>query len=346
MAYVPHVYPAGASESDYSVPSYTASDPTDYYTIDPPNGNTHPHCNWQFIVPTDDASYNSAPLAAHMPARLSSQSSELPLHAPAPLSGQSSSLLTSQCTNTYYPIPMELNEMPINQSQIAPPTLPPPFGEPCKSLSGRESSATQRPPTTFPTPSAMLTELSAHPRPPSLMVQTSEPKNETARKARRRAMAQTIGFEPTDPYVLPFSLNSILISSSSDVISSHEKKRHYLECLEYYVTYLHQQLSLVGYEPVRLERPTTSTRGMSSQSIRVNNFVTFQFLRIVDDPLQTLLVHMEHLTRRLNQEMLVEEQRVSLLFKPIYTRNFDARYQFIYLRSMAEQLQDSQSTQA
>ncbi|KAG6878383.1 hypothetical protein C0993_007565 [Termitomyces sp. T159_Od127] len=327
MAFVPHIYnPNGASEGDYSVPSYTASDPTDYYPIDPALGNTHPH--WQFIVPTDGASYNSAPSAAHMSARLSSQSSEVPLHAPAPLSGQASSLLTSRCTNTYYTIPMEANEPSINQSQITPPSLPPPFCEPCKSASGRESSATRRPPTTFPTPSAMLTELSANPRPPSLMVQTSEPKNETARKARRRAMAQTIGFEPTDPYVPLFVHDSLINSSSSDVISSHEKKRHYLECLEYYVTYLHQQLSLVGCEPVRLERPATSTRGMSSQSIR------------------TLLVHMEHLTRRLNQEMLVEEQRVSLLFKSKSAIDIDVRHQFIYLRNMAEQLQDSQSTQA
>ncbi|KAH0590656.1 hypothetical protein J132_09870 [Termitomyces sp. J132] len=292
MAFVPPVYnPVSASESDYPVPSYTTASDTSphYYPIYSPVDNSH--SNWQSAGSNYDASYDPVQLAGHVSARLPPQSSELPLHAPAPLSGQASSLLISQCPGAYYTAPMETHEAPLNQPQISPPTLPPSLCEPYKLMSGREPGATRRPPTTFPTPSAMLTELSIGTRPPSLMVQSSEPKSEPARKARRRAMAQTIGFEPTDP----------------DVISSHEKKRHYLECLEYYVTYLHQQLSLVGCEPARLERPTTSTRGMSSQSIR------------------TLLVHMEHLTRRLNQEMLTEEQR------------------FIHLRGTAEQLQDSEA---
>ncbi|KAG6902906.1 hypothetical protein C0995_010076 [Termitomyces sp. Mi166 len=286
MAFVPHTYnPPSPSESDYPVPSYTASDASPhYYTIYSPVDNP-PH--WQATAgPTYDVSYNSDLPVGHLSARMPFQSSELPLHAPAPLSGQASALLTS-CTGAYYAEPMKTNDQSLDQSQILPPSLPHLVCESYKSLSGEEPSATRRPPTTFPTPSAMLTELAVNVRPPSLMpVQTSEPKNETARKARRRAMAQTIGFEPTDP----------------DVISSHEKKRHYLECLEYYVTYLHQQLSLVGCEPARLERPPTSTRGMSSQSIR------------------TLLVHMEHLTRRLNQEMLAEEQRVSFRSGQMYKK--------------------------
>jgi hypothetical protein len=57
-------------------------------------------------------------------------------------------------------------------------------------------------------------------------------------------------------------------SISSDTISSHEKKRHYLECLEHYIMYLHEQLRLVGTEPVMLERVSTY-RGLSSRSIRV-----------------------------------------------------------------------------
>ena len=54
----------------------------------------------------------------------------------------------------------------------------------------------------------------------------------------------------------------------SDTISSHDKKRYYLECLEQYITYLHEQLRLVGHEPVALERVSTY-RGLTSRSIRV-----------------------------------------------------------------------------
>lgn len=54
----------------------------------------------------------------------------------------------------------------------------------------------------------------------------------------------------------------------SDTISSHDKKRYYLECLEQYITFLHEQLRLVGHEPVALERVSTY-RGLTSRSIRV-----------------------------------------------------------------------------
>lgn len=65
---------------------------------------------------------------------------------------------------------------------------------------------------------------------------------------------------------------SLLIAVPRDTISSHEKKRHYLECVEQYVMYLHQQLQLVGSEPVKLER-VSNYRGLSSRSIRVGSFI-------------------------------------------------------------------------
>ncbi|KAL4064896.1 hypothetical protein V8B97DRAFT_2071769 [Scleroderma yunnanense] len=98
-------------------------------------------------------------------------------------------------------------------------------------------------------------------------------KTETQRKARQRAVAEEIGFIPTDP----------------DTISSHEKKRHYLECLEHYVLYLHEQLRLVQTPPLTLERVSTY-RGLSSRSIR------------------TLLVHMQNVNKNLHQTILAEEQ--------------------------------------
>jgi len=139
---------------------------------------------------------------------------------------------------------------------------------------------------TFPTPSELLAELSANGLPPSTSDEFgSDGRSESARKARRRAMAKSVGFIPTDP----------------DTISSHEKKRHYLECLEQYVMYLHQQLELVGSQPVPLER-VADYRGLSSRSIR------------------TLLVHMENTTRRLNIRTLDEEQRFIALRDLVYNR--------------------------
>ncbi|KAF9242876.1 hypothetical protein BU15DRAFT_72526 [Melanogaster broomeanus] len=98
-------------------------------------------------------------------------------------------------------------------------------------------------------------------------------KADSQRKARQRAIANEVGFMPTDP----------------DTISSHEKKRHYLECLEQYVLYLHEQLRLVQTPPLKLER-VSSYRGLSSRSIR------------------TLLVYMQNTNKNLHASTLLEEQ--------------------------------------
>lgn len=57
----------------------------------------------------------------------------------------------------------------------------------------------------------------------------------------------------------------------SDTITSHDKKRCYLECLEEYVQWMHDQLRLVGQEPIQVER-VSSYRGLKSRSIRVSVF--------------------------------------------------------------------------
>ncbi|KAH0838354.1 hypothetical protein J3R83DRAFT_6634 [Lanmaoa asiatica] len=152
----------------------------------------------------------------------------------------------------------------------------------------------------FPTPSELLSNINqscqrdvsearpfVHPSPPppqttrrqspddssTAPLNSAVNKTESQRKARQRAIAQEIGFTPTDP----------------DTISSHEKKRHYLECLEKYVLYLHEQLRLVQTAPLALERVSTY-RGLSSRSIR------------------TLLVHMQNTNKTLHEGTLVEEQ--------------------------------------
>ena len=60
--------------------------------------------------------------------------------------------------------------------------------------------------------------------------------------------------------------------SFSDTITSHDKKRLYLECLENYVIYLNQQMRLVGLDPIPIER-VSSGRGLVSRSIRVSILV-------------------------------------------------------------------------
>lgn len=57
-----------------------------------------------------------------------------------------------------------------------------------------------------------------------------------------------------------------------DTITSHDKKRCYLECLEEYVQWMHEQLRLVGQEPIQVER-VSSYRGLKSRSIRVSAFL-------------------------------------------------------------------------
>ena len=52
---------------------------------------------------------------------------------------------------------------------------------------------------TFPTPSELLAELSAKGLPATSDDFASDVRSESASKARRRAMAKSIGFVPTDP---------------------------------------------------------------------------------------------------------------------------------------------------
>ena len=62
--------------------------------------------------------------------------------------------------------------------------------------------------STFPTPSELLAELSANGLPATTDEFGSDGRSESARKARRRAMAKSVGFIPTDPSV-PYPSNII-----------------------------------------------------------------------------------------------------------------------------------------
>ncbi|PBK77258.1 hypothetical protein ARMSODRAFT_1012436 [Armillaria solidipes] len=223
---------------------------------------------------------------------------DIPLHAPVPLPRPSSLLYPDAQTGSYpfqdapsqhgpsYPLFGSYSSQPL-LSPVSPlepfPELSHPEPVPLQPLVPLETppfepfinfyntNPCDLPLLTFPTPSELLNDQ------PSTV---SEPhdlgpdKADTARRARSRAMAKSVGFTPTDP----------------DSISSHEKKRHYLECLERYVIYLHEQLNLIGTQPVALER-VSNYRGLSSRSIR------------------TLLVHMKNTTRNLNLQRMTEEYR-------------------------------------
>ncbi|KIM48135.1 hypothetical protein M413DRAFT_222754 [Hebeloma cylindrosporum] len=209
------------------------------------------------------AIYTAPPIPQHPP---------LQLYAPIPLPGQSALLYSEPEPVHPYGEPSpdaQYYEEPLPEFiPLRPCDLPnPPLD--INYLAGDPQQVT------FPTPSELLAELAAKGLPPTSDEFASDVRSESASKARRRAMAKSIGFVPTDP----------------DTISSHDKKRHYLECLEQYVLYLHQQIeSVVGATPSPLVR-TSSYPGLTSRSIR------------------TLLVHMEHQTRRLNINTLSEEQR-------------------------------------
>ena len=62
--------------------------------------------------------------------------------------------------------------------------------------------------STFPTPSELLAELAANGLPATSEEFRSDGRSESARKARRRAMAKSVGFIPTDPSV-PYPSNII-----------------------------------------------------------------------------------------------------------------------------------------
>ncbi|KAF8078558.1 hypothetical protein FPV67DRAFT_1443902 [Lyophyllum atratum] len=278
-------------------PLYAAQPPDDVYQPD-----HDPRSPWSApAVPYSAYDNHTAamydPGLLSRPSPITSQCPELPLHAPTPLLGQSSSLLFSDVESCHGPLirnPPSPNQFRFSVQDHPPQVVP--QNEPQKNDHDPEYNSTRPVQSTFPTPSEMLSEFVGCSRPPPVLVpHPPQNKTETVRRARRRAMAQNIGFVPTDPCAAspaPTPMpESPLIVSPSDIISSHEKKRHYLACLEYYVLYLHQQLNLVGAQPVSLQRVQIPARAMSSRSIR------------------TLLVHMEHANRRLNQQTLAEEQR-------------------------------------
>ncbi|KAF9481360.1 hypothetical protein BDN70DRAFT_876315 [Pholiota conissans] len=230
--------------------------------------SNHSHPAETGMLPSE--TYSIYPVASSYPSPLPSviYGPPLELHAPIPLPGQNPPLLA-----THHDEPNINSELTFSQP---PSDLP---INPAYCIGGDLHQ------TTFPTPSELLAELAEKGIPMPSDELGSDSRSESASKARRRAMAKRVGFIPTDP----------------DTISSHEKKRHYLESLEQYISYLHEQFSLINREHPPLER-VVDYKGLSSRSIR------------------TVLVHMENTTRELNIQTLAEEERFVHLREEILRR--------------------------
>lgn len=98
-----------------------------------------------------------------------------------------------------------------------------------------------------------------------------------------------------------------------DRITSHDKKRSYLECLEEYVQWLHEEVRRAGETPVPLER-ISKYDGLSNRSLRVSGqCFLFSFLTNAAEMLQqTMLVHKQAETREANSRKVHAEARVRI----------------------------------
>ncbi|KAF5355995.1 hypothetical protein D9756_003824 [Leucocoprinus leucothites] len=158
------------------------------------------------------------------------------------------------------------------------------------------SSTMTLPQSTFPTPSELLVGLSAQ---SSFSQQRPHLTHEQQHRSSVHIMNKThrplpfchrSNFATPAPNSTLSATSSPLSDTTSESITSHEKKRHYLECLEHYVGFLHDHFRRNGIEPASLER-ISSYRCLSSRSIR------------------SLLIHMEKTAKQMQEQILREEQK-------------------------------------
>lgn len=60
------------------------------------------------------------------------------------------------------------------------------------------------------------------------------------------------------------------LCNDSDTISSHDKKRNYLECLEIYIGYLEDQMKIVKLQSPAIAKIMKVDIGMNNRSLRVS----------------------------------------------------------------------------
>ncbi|KAJ7110147.1 hypothetical protein C8R44DRAFT_274257 [Mycena epipterygia] len=176
----------------------------------------------------------------------SMHSPDLPLHTPAPLPAQSSLLLPDPSPDdealTHNPY---LPETPYELTTIL--NLTDPFPELFANTEYCDFSVAQ-PVTTFAAA-------------PDLSETSSE--DTAAPPARRKKSPR----KPRALRVPPVPRASGFVPSDPDDLSSHEKRRLYVACLEQHVQYLHQLFAYLNVQPLPLER-VSSYRGLTSRSMR------------------------------------------------------------------------------
>ncbi|KAI0721283.1 hypothetical protein C8T65DRAFT_692370 [Cerioporus squamosus] len=221
----------------------------------------------------DGVDYHQTPCAA------------LPLHAPVPVSNYTS-LLTPSADET----PQSSLQYPAASFDAATPP------EDCKPLPVEQENPLDvyldAPQVLFPTPSELLTDLNTRER------GSSSDGESAAKTSSKEDTSPAIGKRKRDlvekPKTSISAKRTSVLSLTIDTITSHDKKRSYLECLEEYVQWLHEQIHLVGQKPLPLERISTY-RGLKNRSLR------------------TILVHKQNALQKLNtQKMQAEEKFMEL----------------------------------
>ncbi|KAI0639758.1 hypothetical protein C8Q77DRAFT_1152710 [Trametes polyzona] len=262
--------------SEYQHVAYSAGQPSNAYDVPFDYSAAAPWSMHYSYIHPDYVPYQSAPGGVPHEEPVNNG---IPLHAPVPISGYSTLLASDAGDPAFAPLSYVEESKPRIVDQANPLDV-----------------YLHAPQVLFPTPSELLTDLNAREREarnageagskaPGQKVSTSsvasrskaeieEPENLNQRKAYFRSVSDNVGFTITDP----------------DTITSHDKKRCYLECLEEYTQWLHARLRMYGQEPLPLER-ISSYRGLKSLSIR------------------TMLVHKQEEIRELNEHKLQEEQR-------------------------------------
>lgn len=197
----------------------------------------------------------------------------LRLHAPIPVSGCAPILRSSSCCPEDYTVvePRTSNpHLPMQPSIGFQPEYPQVQRYNHTGASCLPSSNVAMP-LTFPTPSELLVELYTQ---ENQSQQAPHPSFRQERYSSTRIMNKPhrpLPARSTRNAIEPASDASLLASSdsTSESITSHEKKRHYLECLEHYVGFLHDHFRHNSIKPASLER-ISSYRCLSSRSIRVS----------------------------------------------------------------------------
>lgn len=249
-------------------------------------------------------------------ANVSQNSGLSKLHAPVPLPGRAPFPRTRPCHSEGY----------LSTASVGYPTTHPLLSQYHTKLESypylpaqlhdynhfQSHPAVVSPQSTFPTPSELLIQLSNQdddhtPRSP----RSDLGRSRTLERPSRSEVSNCTAVGTATPLDSSF-LAPLTHRTSQESITSHEKKRHYLECLEHYVETLHEHFHFLGLEPAPLERITHSG-GLDSRSIRVSTVprLSASLLILVSLYSQSLLIHMEKLNKQLKEQVFKEEERVS-----------------------------------